>query len=176
MRAKCFSVLIVLTLTGLYSCSSVKYIVDYDDRVDFQRYQTYNFTPAADSIPLNQLQKRRLFDAISKQMNDNGIKWNAEPDLYVHVHMLMKGRTRTNVTYGHGETVNLGSGYTSTYMDLSEYPEGSIFFDIIDSRRSQLVWTGKVTGDIKNTDPLNEKNIQKMVQRVFRKFPPRSPK
>ena len=176
MRTKYFPFFLAMIIITLGSCSSVKYVIDYDDKVNFYRYETYNFTPAADSMPLNQLKKRRLFNAISKEMNDNNIRWSADPDIYVHVHILMKGRTKTNVTYGQGETVSLGSGFTTTYMDLSEYSEGSIFFDIIDASRKQLVWTGKVTGDIKDSDPLSEKNIQKIVQRIFRKFPPRPPK
>jgi len=165
-----------LVIMGLGSCSSEKYIVDYDNQVNFLRYETYNFTPAADSIPINQLQKRRLFNAISKEMNDDGIKWAAEPDIFVHVHMLMKGRTKTNVTYGQGQTVSLGSGFTTTYMDLSEYSEGTIFFDIIDADRKQLVWTGKVTGDIRESGSMDEKDIYRIVQKSFRKFPPKPPK
>ncbi len=158
------------------SCSSTKYVIDYDNAINFYRYETYNFTPSADSIPMNQLNKRRLFNAISSEMNANDIQWAAEPDIFIHIHILMKGRTKTNVTYGQGETVSLGSGFTNTYMDLSEYSEGSFFFDIIDTKRKQLVWTGKVTDDIKDANPMTEKEIQKMVQRVFQKFPPRPPK
>lgn len=170
------TLIISITVLIFVSCSSEKYLIDYDKSVNFYRYETYNFTPSADSIPLNQLTKRRLFNAISAEMNQNDIQWAAEPDIFIHVHMLMKGRTKTNVTYGHGETVSLGSGFTNTYMDLSEYSEGSVFFDIIDSKRKQLVWTGKVTVDMKDSKPRGEKEILQIVQRVFRKFPPRPPK
>ena len=176
MRILYYTLIAVIPLIGLNSCSSTQYVIDYDDQVNFYRYETYNFTPSADSIPMNQLNKRRLFNAISAEMNQNDIQWTAEPDIFIHVHILMKGRTRTNVTYGHGETINLGSGFSNTYMDLSEYSEGSVFFDIIDAKRKQLVWTGRVTDDIKDADPWNEKEIQQVVHRVFRKFPPRPPK
>lgn len=176
MRITHLLFVLAIVVMGLVSCSSLKYIIDYDDQVNFFRYETYNFTPAADSIPMNQLNKRRLFNAISREMNENDIKWNAEPDIYVHVHMLMKGRTRTNVTYGQGETVSLGSGFTTTYMDMSEYSEGTLFFDIIDAKRKQLVWTAKATGDIKGSYSYSEKDIQQIVQKVFRKFPPPPPK
>ena len=176
MRNIFLPIVLVIAFVGLGSCSSVRYVIDYDEQVNFYRYETYNFTPAADSIPINQLNKRRLFNAISKEMNESDIRWAADPDIYVHVHMLMKGRTRTNVSYGQGETVSLGSGFTTTYMDLSEYSEGTLFFDIIDAKRKQLVWTGKATGDIKDSNPLNEKEIQKIVDKVFRKFPPKPSK
>ena len=169
------SIPIALAVFLLGACSPLKYMVDYDNGADFSRYKTYNFTPASDSIPMNQLNKRRLFNAVSNEMNENGIRWNAVPDLYVHIHILMKGRTRTNVIYGHGETVNLGSGFSTTYMDLSEYSEGSVFIDLIDAGRKQMVWTGKVTGDIKSQDMIKEKDIQNIVQKLFRKFPPGKP-
>ena len=158
---------------GLASCSGLKVVQDHDNSIDFSRYETYNFTPAADSIPINQMSKRRLFNAISSEMNGSDIRWDANPDLYVHVHMLMKGKTKTNITIGQGETYNLGSGFSTTYMDYSEFSEGSLFFDIIDAERKQLVWTSKVSGAIKSAEILSEKAINKIVQKAFRKFPPR---
>lgn len=165
--------LAAIGLLVLGSCSPVKYVTDYDNSVNLQQYQTYNFTPAADSIPLNQLTKRRLFNAISDELNGAGISWAAEPDIFVHVHLMLKGRTKTNVTYGSGETVSLGSGFSTTYMDLSEYSDGTLFFDVIDARRRQLVWTGKVTGNLTKKTPWTEKDIQNAVHRIFRKFPPK---
>jgi hypothetical protein len=162
-----------LLAMGLASCSGLKVVQDHDSSIDFNSYQTYNFTPSADSIPINQLNKRRLFNAISAEMNESGIRWAADPDIFVHVHMLMKGKTKTNVSYGQGKTYDLGSGFSTTYMDYSEFSEGSLFFDIIDSKRKQLVWSGKVTSDIKDSNTRSEKDINKIVQKVFKKFPPR---
>lgn len=156
----------------LVSCSGLKIVEDHDSSVNFDNYQTYNFTPAADSIPVNQLNKSRLFNAISAEMNASGIHWDADPDLYVHVHMLMKGGSKTNVSYGQGATYDLGSGFSTTYMDYSEYAEGSLFFDIIDARKKQLVWSGKAIGDIKDSNILSEKEINRIVHKVFQKFPP----
>jgi hypothetical protein len=176
LQNACNAALLSLLALLFTSCASEKFLADYDNRIDFRNYRTYNFTPAADSIPLNQLQKRRIFDALSNVMNENGITWDMEPDILVHVHLMMKGRSKTNVTYGQGETVNLGSGFSTTYMDMSEYSEGSLFFDIIDTRRKQLVWTGKYTRDIRDSGPMSEKEINRIVQKVFRKFPPRPPR
>jgi hypothetical protein len=158
---------------GLASCSGLKVYQDHDSTINFNRYETYNFTPAADSIPINQMAKRRLFNAISEQMNENDISWAAEPDIFVHVHMMMKGRSKTNVSYGQGATYDLGSGYSTTYMDYSEFSEGSLFFDIIDAKRKQLVWSGKVTGDLKNANIPSEKDVDKIVKKAFKNFPPR---
>ena len=157
---------------GLASCSGLKVVQDHDSLIDFNSYQTYNFTPSADSIPINQLNKRRLFNAISAEMNESGIRWAADPDIYVHVHLIVKGKTKTNVSYGQGETYDLGSGFSTTYMDYSEFSEGSLFFDIIDTKRKQLVWSGKVTGDIKDPSILKEKDVYKIVKKAFKKFPP----
>lgn len=167
------SIYLILLLAGMASCSGLKVVQDHDSSVDFNRYETYNFTPAADSIPINQMAKRRLFNAISDKMNEQNIRWAADPDIYVHVHLLMKGRTKTNISLGQGETYNLGSGFSTTYMDLSEFSEGSLFFDIIDSKRKQLIWTSKVTGDIKDSNVLKEEDAYRIVQKAFKHFPPR---
>ena len=67
MRITYILFVFAIVVMGLVSCNSLKYVIDYDDRVNFDRYETYNFTPAADSIPLNQLNKRRLFNAIVRK-------------------------------------------------------------------------------------------------------------
>jgi hypothetical protein len=170
---KALPLYLILLLAGLASCSGLKVVQDHDSTVNFNRYETYNFTPAADSIPINQMNKKRLFNAISAEMNGNDISWDANPDLYVHVQMIVKGKTKNNITYGQGRTYDLGSGFSTTYMDYSEFSEGSLFFDIIDAKRKQLVWSGKVTGDIKDSNTLSEKDINKIVKKAFKNFPPR---
>jgi hypothetical protein len=170
---KPIAIYLIVVLAGLASCSGLKVYQDHDSTINFNRYETYNFTPAADSIPFNQMTKRRLFNAISEEMNESDIRWAAEPDIFVHVHMMMKGKTKTNVSIGQGATYDLGSGFSTTYMDYSEFSEGSLFFDIIDVKRKQLVWSGKVTGDLKNTNMPSEKDVNKIVKKAFKKFPPR---
>ena len=73
---------LILILAGLASCGGLKVVQDHDDTINFNRYETYNFTPAADSIPINQMTKRRLFNAISDEMNENDIRWAADPDIH----------------------------------------------------------------------------------------------
>ena len=67
----------------------------------------------------------------------------------------------------------MGSGFSTTYMDYSEFSEGSLFFDVIDANRKQLVWTSKISSAIKSADTLTEKDINKIVEKAFKKFPPR---
>ena len=136
----------IILLAGLASCGGLKVVQDHDSSINFNQYQTYNFTPAADSIPINQMNKRRLFDAISAVMNENDIRWAADPDLFVHVHLLLKGNTKNNITYGQGSSYDLGSGFSTTCMDPGEFSEGSLFFDIIDAKEKAagLVRQGKL--------------------------------
>lgn len=162
----------LMVLAG--SCAPVKYLVDYDTQTDFRTCRYYNFTPASDSIPLDQARKRELFNAISRVMNENHIRWDARPEIYVHIHMLPGGGTPARAIYLPGETVSLNSG-SSGYMDPGEYSEGSLFIAIIDIGRKQLVWTGIASGRTRDIHPLDEQDIQVIVQRLFRDFPPTPP-
>jgi hypothetical protein len=109
-------------------------------------------------------------------MNENNIRWAAEPDVYLHVHLMLKGRENDNVTLGHGETVNLGPGYTTTYMDKSQFSEGTLIFDLIDARRKNLAWTASATDKLKGNSPLSEMEINQIVDKAFKKFPPKPPR
>ncbi len=163
---------VIFLLAVLASCSGLKVVQDHDGTINFNLYRTYNFTPAADSIPIGQLNKKRLFNDISGEMHDSDIRWAADPDLYVHVQLLMKGSPKTMVTYGRGASCDLGSGVSGSPVDYSEFSEGSLFFDIIDAKRNQLVWTSKVNGAIESPAILTEKDIDRIVKKAFRNFPP----
>jgi hypothetical protein len=56
LRAISLKILLAVALAGILSCSSQSYVIDNENKVNFDRYKTNNFTPAADSIPLNQYQ------------------------------------------------------------------------------------------------------------------------
>ncbi len=133
---KILPVYFAILAMGLASCSGLKVVQDHDSSIDFNSYQTYNFTPSADSIPINQLNKRRLFNAISAEMNESGIRWAADPDIFVHVHMLMKGKTKTNVSYGQGKTYDLGSGHRNHLHDPLHSAQSGAGFDLPTSRLS----------------------------------------
>ena len=61
--------MLVIIMAG---CAGIKVSSDYDRKADFAKYKTFNFSKEVDKVTLNDLNRRRLKDAISKEMEAKG--------------------------------------------------------------------------------------------------------
>jgi hypothetical protein len=62
---------------------------------------------------------------------------------------------------------------TTTEQD---YKEGTLIVDIYAGKTMQLIWRGSSEDTVSNNAEKNEKNLDKGVAKMFRKFPPQSAK
>jgi hypothetical protein len=62
---------------------------------------------------------------------------------------------------------------TTTEQD---YKEGTLVVDMYDSKSKQLLWRGSSEDTVSNHAEKNEKNLDKGVAKMFKKFPPQSAK
>ena len=82
---KLFS-LAILALGLLASCSSVRVVADYDQKVDFQTYDTFAFYKTGiDRAQISDLDKKRILRAIDAEMSARGFTKSQEPDLLVSI-------------------------------------------------------------------------------------------
>jgi hypothetical protein len=54
---------------------------------------------------------------------------------------------------------------------VSVYTEGTLFVDVIDARKNELVWHGQGNGIMVSNPKKREANINKFVQQIVAKFP-----
>ena len=62
---------------------------------------------------------------------------------------------------------------TTTEQD---YKEGTLVVDLYDAKTKQLIWRGSAEDTVSNDAAKNEKNLDKSVVKMFKKFPPRAAK
>ncbi len=62
---------------------------------------------------------------------------------------------------------------TTTEQD---YKEGTLVIDMYDGKTKQLIWRGSSEDTVSNSADKNEKNLDKGVAKMFKKFPPQSAK
>src|SRR5690606_40369597 len=102
-----FYTFLLMIVAGIFlnSCSTVRVTYDYDRATDFNTYKTYNFhQKGIDKLELNDLDKRRILNAIDAQMTAKGFaKTDASPDLYI------------NVLASSKEKINIDNGYYGGY-------------------------------------------------------------
>jgi hypothetical protein len=162
------------------SCSSVRVSSDFDKTAGFTSYKTFAFTPEALSMPLDDINRNRVLNAIETELAAKGFTKSDNPDVLIDVNIkaqVQQTATAANTGgyYGRGYRYGYGGGFSTTQIEYDTYTDGSLFIDMIDSSKKQLVWQGRGT---KTIDPdasqqKREQNINYAVKQIFMKYPPK---
>jgi hypothetical protein len=175
--------LLILVAVVVTSCSSVKISSDFDKTVNFSAYKTYAFTTEALSLAVNDLNKNRLFTAIETELAAKGFtKKETNPDVWIDIKL--KGEQKQTATatnsgggygYGYGYRYGWGGGFSTTTINYDTYVDGTLFIDMIDAAKKQLVWQGRGTKTLEPdaNQQKREKNINYAVKQIFVKYPPK---
>lgn len=181
---KLFS-LAILAIGLLASCSSVRVISDYDQKVDFQTYNTFAFYKTGiDQAQISDLDKKRILRAIDTEMSARGFSKSQEPDLLISI--FTKEREEVDVFnnnigwgwgWGWGGFYNpwiWGPGWGWGGNMVSTRTEGSLYIDLIDAKSRELVWQGRGVGTLNNIKNIEkkEKRIREFVSEILEEYPP----
>ena len=162
------------------SCSSVKISSDFDRTAGFSTYKTYSFTEEALNLAVDDLNKKRLFTAIESELAAKGFtKSESNPDVMIDIKL--KGEQKQTATatntggYGYGYRYGWGGGFSTTTINYDTYVDGTLFIDMIDTKKNQLVWQGRGTKTIEPdaSEKKREQNINYAVKQIFMKYPPK---
>ena len=172
--------LIVLALSGT-ACSSLKVTYDYDNQAEFAKYKTYALSEDSQKMPVNDLNRNRLLAAVEKEMAAKGFSKSDNPDVLVDMHIRTEQKTEaTAVTsglgyYGGPWRYGYGGGFSTTSINYNEYIEGTLFVNLVDVAKQQIVWQGRATKtlDENASAEKREKNINYAVQQIFMRYPPK---
>lgn len=168
---KNISILFSLFLALIFaSCNTVNVATDFDKSANFNVYKTYSFhQKGLDKLAINDLDKRRIVDAIDKEMATKGFtKVVSNADLVVNI--LTSSSKELNVNndwYGY-------YGYWGGYPSVSEYTSGKIIIDIVDDKKNILVWQGVGSGLNLNNISAKAERIPQAINEILVKFPPQA--
>jgi hypothetical protein len=162
------------------ACSSVKVTSDFDRTAGFATYKTFAFTPEALGYPLDDINRNRLLSAIENELAGKGFTKSENPDVLIDMNIKAVQQTTATATgtggyYGRGYRYGYGAGFSTTTINYDTYVEGTLFIDMIDAAKKQLVWQGRGT---KTLDPdasqqRREENINYAVKQIFMNYPPK---
>ena len=166
----------VLLLVLLTSCSSVKVYDDYDKNVDFTQFKTYAFQKSGiDKVEISDLDKKRILRVIDEQMALKGFTKSENPDLLVNI--FTKEREQVEVSqFNAGWGYGWGYGW-NPYMwggnsTVSSYVEGTLYIDLIDAKKRELVWQGQGVGVLTQNREKKEALINEFVAKILAQYPP----
>ncbi|HJT20792.1 MAG TPA: DUF4136 domain-containing protein [Nitrospira sp.] len=162
------------------ACSSPTIGYDFDSRVDFQTYRTYEWLTDAQEVTGdrrldNSLVDTRIRSAIGTELRSKGyrVSGGTKPDFFVAYHVklndMMKGTSTQNYI---GDRAH---GTYTTISDIESYREGTLLLDIVDAASMQLVWRGSALSEVDMGMTPEERNarITRAVRGMLTHFPPK---
>ena len=173
---KAIKLLAIILFLSLNSCSSISVYNDYDKGADFGQYKTYAFHKRGiDKVQISELDKKRILNAIDLELSKKGMTKSENPDLLINI--FTKEREQVNVSQ-----FNMGWGYGwgwgwNPYLwggqsFVTTSTEGTLFIDLIDARKKELVWEGEGIGYLTENRSLKEKQINEFVAKILAQYPP----
>ena len=158
----------------LASCTSVRVVSDYDQKADFDTYKSYAFYKTGiDKAQISDLDKKRILRAIETEMGSRGFVKSDNPDVLISI--FTKEREQVDVynnNFGWGAGWGWGWGWGGN--NVSTRTEGSLYIDVIDANKKELVWQGRGVGTLNNIKNIEKKEqrIKEFVAQILEEYPP----
>lgn len=173
---KKITVLLMLFIAlDLTSCASVYVATDYDRQADFSEMKTFAFfKEGIDKVPISDLDKKRILHAIERNLTAKGIMLSENPDFLVNIFT----RDRENVEfyenspYYWGWGMGWGPFWGGAMYNVSRNIEGTLYIEIIDAKKRELIWQGKGSGALPQSLERKEEAIKNFVNKILDKYPP----
>jgi hypothetical protein len=180
---------LLLSVFGLLlfaaACSSVKIRYDFDKEANFASLQTYHWIAKPDTENIAPAKKRRrnFLDQEIKKAADNQLAAKgyrldaADPDFLVISHIDVKDKL--NLTdWGYSYSGNWSYwGWGGQDVDVQQYREGVLIIDVVNAASKELIWRGVAQKTLPEEMPSPEevgKNINKIVIKILKEFPPQT--
>lgn len=167
----------LLLIFLVVSCSSVNVYNDYDKKVDFTQFKTFAFyKPGVDKVEISDLDKKRILKSIEAEMLTKGFTKSENPDLLVN--FFTKSREQVDVNafnnswgygYGYGWNPYIWGGNRTTVRTTTQ---GTLFIDLIDAKKKEMVWQGEGQGEIFKNQNNKEERIGEFVKEILKQYPP----
>ena len=179
--------LLVAIATCLVSCSGIKVSHDFDNAAPFDNYKTYAFTKEALALPVDDINRSRVLSAVESELAAKGFSKSENPDVWIDLNLTAQQKQSATATtsnpggyggyygYGAGYRYGWGGGFSTTTINVENYVEGTLFVDMIDASKKQLVWQGRAVKTI-TPDASSEKreaNIKYAIKQIFSTYPPK---
>jgi hypothetical protein len=146
---------------------------NYMPGTDFAKYHTYKWVSIGNGAHPNQIVNQEIMQAIDSQLATKGLTKtdSDQANLYIGYQVAVD-KEKQWTAFGTGGGWGWGGGMATATS--STIDNGTLVLDMYDPVTKKLVWTGRAT---KTLDPSgnpekNQKNIDKAMDKLLKKFPP----
>jgi len=167
----------MIFLASTASAQQVK--TDYDRSTNFAQYKTYSWeqVKTKDSLDVD-----RIKSAVNAPLAAKGwTQVDSGGDVSIVAMEITKNEQTLNTFYdgfggGWGFRRFGGGGFGEATTTTDTYKVGTVVVDLFDTKTKQLIWRGSSSDTLSNNSDKNIKNLDKGVDKMFKHFPPGSPK
>jgi len=172
-----FTTVILFTASAVFAANDVD--IRAKDGIDFAMYETYAWTaheyldpnsPLREGAPLD----TKIRAAADKLIQRNGFTWverDAAPDLMINYVGM-----GNDYFQAEGVTKEIAPGVKwigdPNAHSMRSYREGTLVFEVIDTKTDEMIWSGWVTELAPSIEKLRAK-AEKATRSVFKHFPSR---
>ncbi|AEP30968.1 DUF4136 domain-containing protein [Brumicola nitratireducens] len=175
------SIILLMWTSILFSCASTPKIHSLvDDRVQFNKYQTYTFHPSVsvEGDNYDSMSSRYIKLAIQNEMQKKGFRQAEDADLwvnfnvYVHDKLTVDTSPSISLYYGFRRDYGVWGNYPMLQERIQQYTEGTLNIDLIDRKTNLLLWEGVAIGKVTSRTYDNlEFKINEAVKLMFETLP-----
>lgn len=182
----------LLLIASLGACETAKVGYDYDRRINFQAYRTYEWMPGdqertGDRRIDNAAVDMRIRLAVAGQLRLKGYSEpvSGPPDFYVAYHLGLKDLApdvssqyyspgMAGRPFAHSADSRSAGGAPATSPEVDPSMTGTLLVDIIDVASNTLIWRGIASGMVDSSLSSRERDerIRSIVHEMFTHFPP----
>jgi hypothetical protein len=162
---------------GKSSAQQVK--TDYDRNANFGQYKTYSWAQVKTKDALD---VDRIKAAVNATLATKGwTQVDSGGDVSIVAIEITQDQQTLNTFYdgfggGFGWRRFGGGGFGEATTTTETYKVGTLVVDLFDAKTKQLIWRGTSSDTLSNNSDKNIKNLDKGVDKMFKKFPPGSSK
>lgn len=152
---------------------------NYDRSANFAAYRTYQWVDIPGGAVTDQLIDQAIKRAAEEQLALKGLtKVENKADLYICYQVVInleKSVSLWGTGGGPGWLDGPWGGTRSMQGQTSTIPVGILLMDMYEVERKQLVWRGDAvkTIDLKKDPEKNYRNLQKVMAKLFKNYPPK---
>lgn len=173
---KAIKFLVIPIFLILSSCSSVSVYSDYEKNTDFSQYKTYDFyKKGIEKVKISEFDKKRILQAIDNELSKKGMTKSETPDLLINIFTQEREQVDVSAYYagwGYGWGFGWNPHYWGGYPHVSTSVEGTLYIDLIDAKKNELVWEGKGIGVLTQNYDRKEELINEFVSKILMQYPP----
>lgn len=152
---------------------------NYDRSANFASYKTYKWVEIPGGSVPDPLIHQAIMQATEEQLALKGLtKVEDKPDLYIGYQVVINLEKSVDLysTGGFGPWGGWGGwgGDRDIHGQTSTIPVGILLMDVYDVERKKLIWRGDAMKviDLKKEPEKNYRNLQKVMAKLFRNYPP----